>query len=151
MRLAIWSLVALAVAACDNPPTGEPGGPLRSDTSVNTAIQEEATPSVANAGGLPEPGPGPRFVGRWAADEKSCQAAAWQFTDSLLRTPAGSTCSFNRVDEVDGGYDISATCTAEGPPTSDTLKLRFAESAKALMFESDTIADAGLLFCGRDA
>jgi hypothetical protein len=88
-----------------------------------------------------------RFVGRWAAKAGSCSTQAWKFTASVLNTPAGSQCKFHKVTEVPGGYDIAARCTAEGPPTEDTLKLRFAESAKALLFESKTIADAGLVRC----
>jgi hypothetical protein len=88
-----------------------------------------------------------RFVGRWAAKAGNCSTQAWEFTASALNTPAGSQCKFRKVTEVPGGYDIAARCTAEGPPTEDVLKLRFAESAKALLFESKTIADAGLVHC----
>lgn len=88
-----------------------------------------------------------RFVGRWASEERHCASRAWVFTASSLKTPAGSVCSFSRVTEAPGGFDIAASCTAEGPPRDDTLKLRFAESAKALLFESDVIADAGLVRC----
>ena len=88
-----------------------------------------------------------RFTGRWASEERNCAARAWVFTASSLKTPAGSVCSFARVREVPGGYDISASCTAEGPPKDDTLRLRFAESARALLFESRTITDAGLVRC----
>lgn len=88
-----------------------------------------------------------RFVGRWAANVGNCSGKAWRFTATSLNTPAGSQCTFRKVTEVPGGYDIAARCTAEGPPTDDTLELRFAESAKALLFESDVIADAGLVRC----
>lgn len=97
----------------------------------------------------PEPLPtAPRFVGRWAVDEQSCAARAWVFTRESLRTPAHSVCRFNDVRTVPGGYDIAARCTAEGPPTDDTLEIRFAESARAMLFESRLIADAGLIKCG---
>jgi hypothetical protein len=88
-----------------------------------------------------------RFIGRWAADERQCSAQAWRFTATALSTPAGSHCTFMKVKEVPGGYDIAARCTAEAPPVNDTLKLRFAESARALLFESGSIADAGLVRC----
>ena len=87
-----------------------------------------------------------RFVGRWASDERKC-GEPWVFTASSLKTPTGSVCSFSRVREVPGGYDVAASCTAEGPPEDDTLRLRFAESARALLFESRTIAEAGLVRC----
>lgn len=89
-----------------------------------------------------------RFVGRWAAKAGNCSTQGWIFTATSLNTPAGSQCTFRKVSEAPGGYDIAARCTAEGPPTEDTLKLRFAESAKAMLFESKTIADAGLVRCG---
>lgn len=87
-----------------------------------------------------------RFVGRWANEARNC-GDPWVFTASSLKTPAGSVCSFSRVRAAPGGYDISASCTAEGPPKDDELELRFAESARALLFESRTIADAGLVRC----
>lgn len=90
---------------------------------------------------------GYRFIGRWASSEANCSNRAWRFTAESLTTPAGSVCTFERVNQVPGGYDIVATCTAEGPPTDDRLELRFAESARALLFESDVIADAGLVGC----
>lgn len=153
-----WIVACLAVlAACNKSPSrGEPAGPLSEPSgpiATGRAADNKVTGSEAiavRAGDLPAPGPLPRFIGKWAADQKSCQSAAWRFTDSTLRTPAGSSCSFNRVTEVPGGYDIQATCTAEGPPTADTLTVRFAESAKAMLFNSKTIADSGLVFCGRD-
>jgi hypothetical protein len=48
---------------------------------------------------------------------------------------------------VPGGYDIAARCTSEGPPVDDLLELRFAQSARAMLFESRSIADAGLERC----
>ena len=160
MRIAIYVACIACLAACDNAPSGsEPGGPAggapagpiasgRADAgnSPNASTQVE----TGVAGDLPPAGQGVRFVGKWAADQKSCESAAWQFTETSLTTPAGSNCSFTRVTEVPGGYDIQATCTAEGPPEADTLKIRFAESAKAMLFESKAIAGNGLVFCGRD-
>jgi hypothetical protein len=153
VRLPLALAAAALLAGCDNPPTGDtPSSPVGAGGPVggNAAnMVEEVSPR--EAGDLPPPSEGLRFIGKWAADERSCESAAWQFTQTTLRTPAGSVCGFDRVTEVPGGYDIQATCTAEAPPTSDMLKIRFAESAKAMLFESETIADAGLVFCGRDA
>lgn len=89
---------------------------------------------------------GYRFTGRWSTEERNC-TEPWVFTASSLRIPAGSVCSFSRVREVPGGYDIAASCMAEGPARDDMLRLRFAESARALLFDSRTIADAGLVRC----
>jgi hypothetical protein len=103
---------------------------------------------AVEAAPTPLPARGPlRFVGRWATAVGDCPSRTWQFTRTSLRTPAGSVCAFSNVQAVPGGYDIAATCTAEGPPNEETLKIRFAESAKAMLFESDAIADAGLIPC----
>jgi hypothetical protein len=159
VRLLSTAACILFLAACNKGPApgepngpvaGAPGGPIatgRADTS-NAVSGGEAT--AVQAGALPPPGPIPRFVGKWATNQKSCDSAAWQFTQTTLRTPAGSSCSFGQVTQVPGGYDVKATCTAEGPPAADTLQIRFAESAKAMLFASRSIADTGLVFCGRD-
>jgi hypothetical protein len=103
----------------------------------------------AQAGGLPPP-TALRFVGLWAADARKCSTEAWRFTDTSLSTPAGSHCTFSKVTQVPGGYDIAASCTAEAPPKDETIKIRFAQSAQAMLFDSDAIADAGLVYCGRE-
>ena len=93
----------------------------------------------------PEP---PLYVGRWAATEALCGQAAWRFTTTQLTTPAGSVCLFEEVRVAPGGYDITARCTAEAPERDDTIRLRFAESTGGMLFESASIADAGLVRCG---
>ena len=159
MRTFLTMAALSLLAACDdNAPGGGPNGPVAGEPSGPVATGRADTNTGASAGEaraiaageLPPPGPGPRFVGKWAADQESCESAAWQFTSTSLRTPAGSECIFKQVAEVPGGYDVQATCTAEGPPGEDVLKIRFAESAKAMLFESKMIADSGLVFCGRD-
>lgn len=152
MRLLAAAAIALAIAGCDNAPTGSgPSGPVGAGGPVGGNAANTALPvQPEEAGDLPQESEGLRFIGKWAADEKSCQSAAWQFTQTTLRTPTGANCGFNRVTEVTGGYDIQATCTAKGEPTSDTLKLRFAVLSKSMMFESRTIPDTPLVFCGRD-
>ncbi|HEU5482065.1 MAG TPA: hypothetical protein VFU80_03075 [Sphingomicrobium sp.] len=154
VRLLVIAASVIGLASCgQGGPSGEePSGPIRTvQPDGANAVNTTGEATAVEAGDLPRPNEGLRFVGNWAANHQSCESAAWQFTETTLRTPAGSACSFDRVTEVPGGYDIRATCTAEGPPTSDTLKIRFAESAKAMLFESQTIAGNGLVFCGRDA
>ncbi|HEY1144883.1 MAG TPA: hypothetical protein VGE84_00940 [Allosphingosinicella sp.] len=112
-------------------------------------LATRASPPVSAPGtGLPPANAEPRFAGSWAAHAGMCGDKAWHFTDTGLKTPAGSVCHFSRVTKVAGGYDIAARCTAEGPEQDDLIKIRFAESAKAMLFESTSIADAGLIYCG---
>ncbi|MDQ8755029.1 hypothetical protein RCO27_02200 [Sphingosinicella sp. LHD-64] len=99
-------------------------------------------------GGLPPDDRALRFVGRWAAEVGMCRSQAWVFTHERLTTPAGSVCEFGDITPVDGGYDIAARCTAEAPPRDDTIRLRFAESARAMLFESESVAGSGLVYCG---
>jgi hypothetical protein len=147
MRLALCLAAVVALAGCgDSNPGREPGGPLQTDQKTENGVQAVDS---ARAGDLPRQGAGPRFVGQWAANEGSCKSDPWLFTESSLHTPAGSTCSFNRVTEVADGYDIQATCSAEAPPTSDTLEIRFDEAARSMRFGSETIAGDTLVFCGR--
>lgn len=152
MRLSLLA-AAILLAACNKgvPAGQEPSGPVKTEPQAGENVVNMASDlPPQQSGDLPEPSAGPRFVGKWAANEKSCQSAAWQFTASTLKTPEGANCSFDQVTEVPGGYDIEATCKAKGAPAPDTLKLRFAESAKALLFESKTLGSPGLVYCGRD-
>lgn len=87
-----------------------------------------------------------RFIGRWAGDVRKC-GTPWRFTATSLKTPDGAVCSFSKAAEVPGGYDVAGSCTAKGPPKDDLLKLRFAESARALLIESRTLGEAGLVRC----
>lgn len=162
MRLACLFAAFALLAGCNKGPAttgapdgpiagGEPSGPIASGRAAGASnTMSEGETKAAVAGELPPPGPAPRFIGKWAKDQQSCQSAAWQFTDSTLRTPDGDNCSFNRVSPVSGGYDIQATCSVKRVPSADVLQIRFAESAKAMLFSSKAIKQSGLVYCGRD-
>ena len=153
MRTWVAACIVLSLAACRREPSQEtPVGPV--DGTANTVNEAgEALPepdinaSLEAIGALHPDEADYRFVGRWAADERLCENEAWQFTDSELRTPVGSVCRFTDIRAVAGGYDIAARCTAEGPEMEDQLRIRFAESAGAMLFDSDRIADEGLIPC----
>jgi hypothetical protein len=152
-----FAAACLMLGACQD--TGRTSPAADHDTKVAVAdvpVQPTASslPAVAPNPGrkpgavLPPAGADPRFVGAWAADASMCTDKAWHFTETGLETPAGSVCHFNRVTKISGGYDIAARCTAEGPEQDDLIKIRFAESAKAMLFDSASIADTGLIYCG---
>jgi hypothetical protein len=150
----------LGLLGCGNEPVAEniaesaksaqPMAESRDPTTTNAARPPDADANASREpGGTLPPADRPlRFVGRWAVEERLCPTTAWRFTESALNTPAGSVCRFTAVRDVPGGYDISARCTAEAPERDDVLKVRFAESARAMLFESESIADAGLVYCG---
>jgi hypothetical protein len=122
-----------------------------SPTPVVTASPAASAPAPDSGepGKLPPAdGAKPRYVGRWAATEQLCAAGAWRFYATHLETAGEVSCTYNRVDKVPGGYDLHATCTAEAPPAPDLIKLRFAESAQAMLVESKTLKSTGLIYCG---
>jgi hypothetical protein len=151
MKQAIYSLAALALFACRPEPaqeevveTGnfaEQVRPQLPDADINASLE-----SIVGDGNGADPA-APRFVGLWAADQRLCARTAWRFSEEELSTPAGAVCRFTDVRAVPGGYDIAARCTAEAPERDDRLRLRFPESARGMLFESDSIADAGLVRC----
>ena len=132
--------IALAAAGCQSEPATdtprEAAGPAAPKADMEASLNLGADQPSA-----------PRFVGLWATEENLCESTAWRFSERELRTPAGSVCQFTEVEEVPGGYDIKARCTAEGPEQEDVLEIRFAESAGGMLFESQSIADAGLISC----
>ena len=147
MRRAFGSAALLVLAACDGGAgSPSPDGPIRSEGTIGNATASGPPDEDRST----DADPGMRFVGEWAANVGACESTAWKFTDTMLSTPAGSTCSFNKVEEVGDGYDIEATCTAEGPPTSDVLKIRLTDENRSMAFVSETVADASLVSCGGD-
>lgn len=141
--------IALAAAGCQSEPATdaprEAAEPAATSNDIGPPPPKADMEASLNLG-ADQPS-APRFVGLWATEERLCETTAWRFSERELRTPAGSVCQFTEVEEVPGGYDINARCTAEGPEQEDVLEIRFAESAGAMLFESQSIADAGLISC----
>ena len=150
MRMAFPALILFLVGGCENQPSQptQPGRSNETETTIPSGPNADINASLETVAEAPSHSvPARRFVGRWAASARLCSTAAWRFTDDALETPAGSACRFTEVREVLGGYDIAARCTAEAPERDDVLKLRFPESAGGMLFESESIADAGLIRC----
>jgi hypothetical protein len=120
--------------------------PVRSASPATPA----PSPSVAAERGRLSPADDaqPRYIGRWAATKQLCESGAWRFYATHLETAGEVSCSYHRADEVPGGYDLHATCSAEAPPVPDLIKLRFAESAQAMLVDSKTLKSVGLIYCG---
>jgi len=80
----------------------------------------------------PEPAQ-PAYVGRWAANQGLCQDGAWEFRHDGLSTAGEVACRFDGVAALDDGYEIAATCTAEGPPASHSLRLTFGAGQQTMV------------------
>lgn len=159
VRGACTFATALLLLACrQQPGTGAPADEQSAanaaaaslpDADINASLSELAAEPAVNDGAHSPP---PRYVGRWATDERLCQTTAWTFIADELRTADGKVCRFSEVRAVPGGYDIAARCgRADEPVEEDALELRFAESAGALLLDSRTIGSAGLISCANSA
>lgn len=139
------ALAALAMlSACQK------SQPEQNEAAANLAppASNAVIPSVT-PGELPPADANLRFVGVWAAEKDLCGEGAWRFTERGLGTAGEVSCDFNRINPVPEGYDIAAMCRAEGDEVRNTLRLRFAESAKTMMVEADRILQpVGLVYCG---
>ncbi len=117
--------------------------------SLAACSSEPVAQNTAPASPLPKVSPEapPRYVGRWAAREGRCAEGAWRFEAMDLSTAGEVSCDFRRVDEVPGGYDVDATCHAEGTDTEEVIRLRFPDSAGEMLVESRTFKPIGLVRC----
>ena len=152
-EIAIAGAILLSLAGCRAEPAAE--APVE---TVNVA-NDSAAPLpdadinaslgiLGDAGMLDRPDGTERFAGRWAVNERLCENAAWTFSATEMRTPMGTVCRFTDVAEARGGYDLAASCTAEGAdPRDDLLELRFSVSAGGLLFDSENLGNAGLIRC----
>jgi hypothetical protein len=131
---------ALAAAACSDPaPVAEP------------EPDPDAGAQVGDAGDLPRTlpplGETPRYVGLWAASAEGCDEPAWRFEAERVTTRGEISCTFNEVSITPTGYQMDATCYAEGPPTPHTIQVSFSESARAMMTAGAPWAATGLVYC----
>lgn len=141
VALAAVPALAIALIAC-NPPPAEP---LPDPDAAAQIGEAEKLPST-----LPPPNSAePRFVGLWATTAQGCAEPAWRFRADGVSTLGEVSCSFENVTMNDTGYQIAATCHAEGTTTQHTMQLSFAESARAMMISNGPWSGpTSLVFCG---
>jgi len=147
--------VALLLAGC-----GQRSQPAQSNVVAGTPPKVAAETAGANSGAnaasannseagvLPPANASMRYVGTWATSKANCASKPWHFTSTSLKATGGPQCSFYNVAKAPGGYDVGATCPAKVPIHTDLIKLRFAESAGAMLVESNAISPTGLVYCG---
>ena len=140
-----WAVVlAIALTAC-----GQRHAASDNEARTNQSAPAAETNVIANTTAtLPPANAALRFVGTWAANQAECASKPWIFTEKAL-SGSGPHCDFYKVSKSAGGYDIAATCPAKEPVHTDLIRLRFAESAGAMLVESNAIPPTGLIYCGK--
>lgn len=133
MRLPLAAFAFAVVAACDEIPDRPP---------APTPLQ----PPTPNATARPDPAD-LFFVGRWAARPDLCDEGAWVVTTEELTTAGEVACKFAGLRKTPTGYEVPATCWAEGPPQDHRLQFAYAQSAGALLVSNGPFADMGLIRC----
>jgi hypothetical protein len=147
MRRLLLGTAVLLAACGQNTPSSETKLAANEVPAMNEA---QATPTApASTSSLPPASAALRFVGRWATSQANCASKPWLFTADRLTATDGPHCSIYKVTNMAGGYDLAAECPAKVPDHSDLIKLRFAESAQAMLVESNAIAPMGLVYCGK--
>ena len=121
----------------------------RNETQANSEVSADEAEAGNALGSLPPANAELRFVGLWATDKANCASHGWRFTADALTGPDAPHCSFYKVTKMPGGYDLAARCPAKKPIELDLIKLRFAESARAMLVESNAIRPTGLIYCGK--
>jgi hypothetical protein len=139
------------VAANQSAAAEETNAPAAATPAENEAAETatNATESGNELGTLPPADAALRFVGKWATSKENCASKPWTFTEKALSAADGPNCSFYKVTKVPGGYDVAAQCPDKQPVHTDLIKLRFAESARAMLVESNAIKPTGLVYCGK--
>jgi hypothetical protein len=163
MRWLAAAALALIASGCgqktEQAPTNQAAVPENPAPETNVSSDAAEPPATENSeanastgnllGTLPPTNATLRFVGRWAKDEASCTTKPWTFTKNALTATGGPDCSIYDVKKVLGGYDLAVQCPAKKPDPTDLIKLRFAESARAMLVESNAIEPMGLIYCGK--
>jgi hypothetical protein len=150
-RVPLAALLLLVACGQKSPP---PESNVVARTPPKVAAETAGANSGANAaanetGVVPPANASMRYVGTWARSKADCASNPWRFTAKSLKATGGPQCSFYNVAKAPGGYDIGAECPAKQPIHEDLIKLRFAESAGAMLVESNAIPPTGLIYCGK--
>lgn len=137
----VAAAISAALIACTDPaPEPDPEAAAQIGPS-------EALPPLP-----PRSADNPRFVGLWATTQQGCEAPAWRFRADGVNTQGEVSCEFSTVTPTANGYDVAATCHAEGETTQHTMQFSFAESARAMMIAGGPWEpSASLVYCGPNA
>lgn len=145
MRRAVALAIALLLGGCgakSQHHENQAGATEKVSAEVNSA---PAAPPIS----LPPANAAARYVGTWATSAANCASKPWHFTKDALDAKDGPRCSIYNVAKDAGGYDLAAQCPTKVPVHTDLIKVRFAESAGAMLVESNAIPPTGLVYCGK--
>ncbi|MBN8607909.1 MAG: hypothetical protein J0L81_13415 [Caulobacterales bacterium] len=132
--------LSFALISCADPAEPEPDREAAAQVGEAQRLPEGLPPPSADA---------PRYVGLWATTAEGCANPAWRFEAERISTQGEVSCTFDSVQVVPTGYEIAATCTAQAPPERHTIRLSFAESARAMMVAGGPWSPApSLVYCG---
>lgn len=136
-------LAALAMSAC---------GPSQNVEAPAKAPSPAPLPAQAVPAPAPQPAPAANafYIGKWAKSEADCAAKAWSITENALTAPDG-TCAFDQVTPVTEGFAVEASCQWAGKPTHASMRLSYAQSAKALLISGSPAGDVGLTACSANS
>lgn len=153
MRRMVAASLAIVLGACNQHRLGNQASVDEKVTEPKAAVvaNAEANASAAenSAASLPAANAAMRFIGTWAHSKAECASRPWTFSAKALTVEGGPQCSFYHVSAAPGGYNLAATCPTKKPVHTDLIKLRFAQSAQAMLVESNAIPPTGLVYCGK--
>ncbi len=151
MRWPVFVAILLVCSGCRQKTEQPAANHITATKNTMPTTNAGSLPPSANslAEELPLADASLRFVGTWAANKASCAAKPWRFTKDEIRAADGSHCSIYDVSKVPGGYDLAVQCPAKKPDPTDLIKLRFAQSAQAMLVELNAIEPMGLIYCGK--
>jgi hypothetical protein len=138
MHRASLIILLTCLAGCGRQPEQQSAAPPEKPAAASPSVDSHETA---------KPPEKPFFVGRWASEEGNCQKLAWTITEQGLHTPGEVACQFHQATPTQRGYEVAATCTAEGPPQEWKIQFSYAQSARALLIEDAPFADIGLVRC----
>lgn len=133
----VAAAISVALIACTDP-APEPDPEAAAEIGPSETLPPLPPPSVDN----------PRFVGLWATTQQGCEAPAWRFSADGVSTLGEVSCDFSTLTQTAVGYDVAATCHAEGETTTHNMQFSFAESARAMMIAGGPWQpSASLVYC----
>lgn len=162
MKSFLSLVTIILMTGCSASEGGETAGATTGPTTASIAMQRPTSPPITaspaerarprlsrpdESSGLIPGDSEFTYVGRWAATPALCTAGAWRFELKHLSTAGEVSCEFSSIQPVPGGYDIAASCLADGRNTEEKITLRLAADGETMTVESKTFPKILLVRC----